>query len=140
MATMTPRVEGYDPNDPSTWYLTGPAPAPAAGPVPLPVHGPPVVPIAGENPSAFLPGPGGMGGGEQAALQQPDDLGRNPADVQAMRMENARRQYEQRFGQSFAGNKSMAASGQQGQLDELIARLNQARMAQMAQRRAKRRG
>jgi hypothetical protein len=113
---------------------------PPAAPVPLPVHGPRVIPVDGENPGFLLPGPGGMGGGEQAVLQQPDRLGRNPDDVKAMRMENARRQYEQRFGMSPGGNKSMQAAGQQGELDALIARLNQARMAHMAERRTARRG
>jgi hypothetical protein len=148
MPTLTPRIEGYDPNDPSTWYLTGPAPAPVA----LPAFGQEAVPLAAEapeqpqgDPQAFLPGPGGMGGGEQAVLHRPDRLGRNPDDVQAMRMENARRQYEQRFGMSIMGprgqrQRSMAASGQQEELDALIARLSQARMAHMADRRAKRRG
>jgi hypothetical protein len=109
-----------------------------AGLVPMPAHGEPVIPV---DPGAVLPGPGGMGGGEVAGpLQQPDGLGRNPDDVKAMIQENARRQYEQRFGMSPGGNKSMQAAGQQGELDALIARLNQARMAHMAERRTARRG
>jgi hypothetical protein len=118
-----------------------------AGLVEMPAHGEPVIPLGGMpqgDPLAFLPGPGGMPEAGEAArpapLQQPDRLGRNPADVKAMIQENARRQYEQRFGQSFGNNQSMAASGQQGQLDELIARLSQARMSQMADRRTARRG
>jgi len=117
-----------------------------AGLVPMPAHGEPVVPVDGGNPVFVQPGPGGMGGGEVAGpLQQPDGLGRNPDDVKAMRMENARRQYEQRFGMSPMGRggqrqQSMAASGQQEELDALIARLSQARMSQMADRRTARRG
>jgi hypothetical protein len=120
------------------------------GPLALPAHGEPEIPVAAQPqapPQRAVAHagrrPGGIGGGEPAGpLQQP---GRNPDDVKAMRMENARRQYEQRFGQSPMGpggqrQQSMAASGQQGELDALIARLSQARMSQMADRRTARRG
>ena len=99
------------------------------GPLALPEHGEPEIPIAAQP----------------QAPPQRAIAGRNPDDVKAMRMENARRQYEQRFGMSPMGrggqrHQSMAASGQQGELDALIARLSQARMSQMADRRTARRG
>jgi hypothetical protein len=102
--------------------------------LPLEAYGEERVPLAAqENPPPPL---------RSAAARTPRQPGpgRNPDDVQAMIQENARRQYEQRFGQSFGNNQSMAASGQQEELDALIARLNQARMAQMADRRTARRG
>ena len=54
-----------------------------------------------------------------------DRHGRDPADVQAMLTERARRQYEQRFGSYAPGNDtaSMASQGNQTELDALIRRL-----------------
>jgi hypothetical protein len=50
---------------------------------------------------------------------------RDPADVQAMLTERARRQYEQRFGSYAPGNDtaSMASQGNQTEIDALIRRL-----------------
>jgi hypothetical protein len=111
---------------------------PPGGPVRLEAHGPERVPLGAQHPPQ-----------EQMAAppaRQPrlDRLRRNPADVKAMLQENARRQYEQRFGMSPMGRggprqQSMAASGQQEELDALIARISQARMNQMADRRTARR-
>jgi hypothetical protein len=106
-----------------------------AGLVPMPAHGEPVIPVAGGNPGAILPDPA-----EAGPAPQVDRLGRHPDDVKAMIQERARRQYEQRFGQSFGNNQSLAAAGQKEELDALIARLGQARQAQMEARRATRRG
>jgi hypothetical protein len=100
-------------------------------PVRLEAHGEERVPIAAAPPRPPAPG-------RPAPARQPG-LGRNPADVKAMLQENARRQYERNVGRPAAGGASMQASGQQEELDALIARLGQARMAQMADRRTARR-
>jgi hypothetical protein len=112
-----------------------------AAPVRLEAHGEERVPISA---AAQAKPPPPLRSAAARTPRQPG-LGRNPDDVKAMRMENARRQYEQRFGMSPMGRggqrqQSMAASGQQEELDALIARLSQARMAQMANRRTARRG
>jgi hypothetical protein len=104
-------------------------------PVRLEAHGEERVPIsaaAQANPPPPL---------RSAAARPPRQprLGRNPDDVKAMLQENARRQYERNVGRPAAGGASMQASGQQEELDALIARLGQARMAQMADRRTARR-
>jgi hypothetical protein len=111
-------------------------------PLHLPAFGDVAVPLAAQAPQQppleeMFPG--------MAPPPEEPPQGRNPDDVKAMRMENARRQYEQRFGMSPMGprgqrQQSMAASGQQEELDALIARLSQARMSQMADRRTARRG
>jgi hypothetical protein len=115
-------------------------------PLALPAFGPEAVPLAaqaGDQPQA------GGGAAQPPPLEEvfpsmapPPAAG--PDDVKAMRMENARRQHEQRYGVSPMGpggqrQQSMAASGQRQELDALIARLSQARMAQMADRRTARR-
>jgi hypothetical protein len=73
-------------------------------------------------------GPGLMGGAPAMVAPSPavlDRHGRDPADVQAMLTERARRQYEQRFGSYAPGNDtaSLAAQGNQTELDALIRRL-----------------
>jgi hypothetical protein len=73
-------------------------------------------------------GPGLMGGVPAMAAPSPavlDRHGRDPADVQAMLTERARRQYEQRFGSPAVGNNtaSMYSQGNQTELDALIRRL-----------------
>jgi len=106
-------------------------------PLNLPAFGEEAVPLAAQGPPLEERFPG--------MAQPPAEPPQGHNDVRAMRMENARRQHEQRYGVSPMGpggqrQQSMAASGQRQELDALIARISQARMNQMADRRNARRG